>query len=133
MINPTERSANIEYAIRDVLIPALKLEEQGRTILKLNIGDPIAFDFETPPHMVEAYCRALRDGHNGFKTPEKQDKWVQAVKRLLENDKLREELARQALTFAEEFSVEQFATDVRSIYASTLALAEKQKNRHWDG
>ncbi len=66
MINPTERSANIEYAIRDVLIPALKLEEQGRTILKLNIGDPIAFDFETPPHMVEAYCRALRDGHNGY-------------------------------------------------------------------
>ncbi|MDP6626581.1 MAG: alanine aminotransferase, partial [Methanopyri archaeon] len=66
MINPTERSANIEYAIRDVLIPALKLEEQGRTILKLNIGDPIAFDFETPTHMVEAYCRALRDGHNGY-------------------------------------------------------------------
>ena len=32
----------------------------------LNIGDPVAFGFKTPPHLVEAVERALRDGHNGY-------------------------------------------------------------------
>ncbi|MCH1528919.1 MAG: aminotransferase class I/II-fold pyridoxal phosphate-dependent enzyme, partial [Candidatus Poseidoniaceae archaeon] len=44
-----------------------KLESQGHTILKLNIGDPIAYPgLPTPEHMVEAYVKALRDGHNGY-------------------------------------------------------------------
>ena len=41
------RAANIEYAIRDVVVPATELESQGHKILKLNIGDPIAYpDFQ---------------------------------------------------------------------------------------
>jgi alanine-synthesizing transaminase len=32
----------------------------------LNIGDPITFGFKTPPHLVEAVTRAIRDGHNGY-------------------------------------------------------------------
>ena len=31
------RAANIEYAIRDVVVPATELERQGHKILKLNI------------------------------------------------------------------------------------------------
>ena len=61
------RASGIEYAIRDVVVPATKLESQGHTILKLNIGDPIAYPgLPTPEHMVEAYVKALRDGHNGY-------------------------------------------------------------------
>jgi len=61
------RASGIEYAIRDVVVPATKLESQGHTILKLNIGDPIAYPgLPTPGHMVEAYVKALRDGHNGY-------------------------------------------------------------------
>lgn len=61
------RASGIEYAIRDVVVPATKLESQGHTILKLNIGDPIAYPgLPTPQHMVEAYVKALRDGHNGY-------------------------------------------------------------------
>jgi aspartate/methionine/tyrosine aminotransferase len=61
------RASNIEYAIRDVVVPATKLEEQGHTILKLNIGDPIAYPgLPTPQHMVDAYATALQDGHNGY-------------------------------------------------------------------
>ncbi|MFL2970586.1 MAG: aminotransferase class I/II-fold pyridoxal phosphate-dependent enzyme [Candidatus Poseidoniaceae archaeon] len=61
------RASGIEYAIRDVVVPATKLESQGHTILKLNIGDPIAYPgLPTPDHMVEAYVKALRDGHNGY-------------------------------------------------------------------
>ncbi len=61
------RASNIEYAIRDVVVPALALEAQGHKILKLNIGDPIAYPgLPTPPHMVDAYIAALRSGKNGY-------------------------------------------------------------------
>jgi len=32
----------------------------------LNIGDPVAFGFQTPPHLVAAVERAMRDGHNSY-------------------------------------------------------------------
>ena len=39
-----------------------ELVAQGHSILWLNIGDPLKFDFPTPPHMIEAVTRAMRDG-----------------------------------------------------------------------
>jgi aspartate/methionine/tyrosine aminotransferase len=61
------RASNIEYAIRDVVVPATQLEQEGHTILKLNIGDPIAYPgLPTPQHMVDAYAQALHQGHNGY-------------------------------------------------------------------
>ena len=63
----SSRAASIEYAIRDVVVPATRLEEQGHSILKLNIGDPIAYPgLPTPSHMVKAYAAALTDGNNGY-------------------------------------------------------------------
>lgn len=61
------RAANIEYAIRDVVVPATELESQGHKILKLNIGDPIAYPgLPTPKHMVDAYANAIKNGRNGY-------------------------------------------------------------------
>lgn len=54
------------YAIRNIVAEAKKVEAAGRTVRYLNIGDPIIFGFQTPPHMVEAVERAMRDGHNGY-------------------------------------------------------------------
>ena len=63
----SERAARIEYAIRDVVVPATVLEAQGHHILKLNIGDPIAYPgLPTPPHMVEAFQDSLGRGDNGY-------------------------------------------------------------------
>ena len=63
----TARASNIEYAIRDVVVPATALEAQGHEILKLNIGDPIAYPgLPTPEHMVDAYVNALKEGRNGY-------------------------------------------------------------------
>ena len=42
---------------------ALALEAQGRDVIHLEMGEP---DFPTPPHVVEAAVRALRDGHTGY-------------------------------------------------------------------
>ncbi|DAC11554.1 MAG: aminotransferase class I/II-fold pyridoxal phosphate-dependent enzyme [Euryarchaeota archaeon TMED141] len=66
-VRAASRALSIEYAIRDVVVPATALEAQGHQILKLNIGDPIAYPgLPTPPHMVEAYAQAVRDGMNGY-------------------------------------------------------------------
>jgi alanine-synthesizing transaminase len=63
----SKRAAAIEYAIRDVVVPATALEAEGHEVLKLNIGDPIAYPgLPTPPHMVDAYANALRNGRNGY-------------------------------------------------------------------
>ena len=66
-IPATSRASQIEYAIRDVVVPASKLESQGIDILKLNIGDPLAYPgLPTPIHMIEAYKKALVDQKNGY-------------------------------------------------------------------
>jgi aspartate/methionine/tyrosine aminotransferase len=61
------RAKRIEYAIRDVVVPATALEQQGHKILKLNIGDPLAYvGLPTPAHMIEAFQKALADQRNGY-------------------------------------------------------------------
>ena len=32
----------------------------------MNVGDPLNFDFQTPPHIIEAAYKAMRDGKNGY-------------------------------------------------------------------
>ena len=67
MIPVSSRASTIEYAIRDVVVPATKLEAEGHEIIKLNIGDPIAYPgLPTPQHMVEAYREGLASGNNGY-------------------------------------------------------------------
>ena len=46
-----------------VLARATELASRGRDIINLGIGQP---DFPTPPHIVEAAIKALRDGHHGY-------------------------------------------------------------------
>jgi alanine-synthesizing transaminase len=65
-IKASGRAQGVEYAIRDVLIPAQKLEKKGITILKLNIGDPNAYDFDTPQHIKDALFKATNEHHNGY-------------------------------------------------------------------
>jgi alanine-synthesizing transaminase len=60
------RIQSFSYAIRNIVTEARKVEASGRTVRYLNIGDPIPFGFQTPPHLVEAVHRAMRDGHNSY-------------------------------------------------------------------
>ena len=60
------RMANVRYAIRDLVVTAEEVAREGHQILYLNIGDPCKFDFNTPPHMIEAVLKAMVDGHNGY-------------------------------------------------------------------
>lgn len=61
-----ERVEHVRYAIRDIAVEADKLIREGKRIIPLHIGDPLNFDFRTPPHLVEAVTRAIHDGKNGY-------------------------------------------------------------------
>jgi alanine-synthesizing transaminase len=66
MIPPASRMSTVSYSIRRVVAEARKAEAAGKRIHYLNTGDPVAFGFETPAHMVDAVHKSLRDGENGY-------------------------------------------------------------------
>jgi alanine-synthesizing transaminase len=60
------RVSRFSYAIRNIVAEAKAVEARGVQVRYLNIGDPVAFGFKTPEHIVDAAVRAMRDGHNGY-------------------------------------------------------------------
>jgi aspartate/methionine/tyrosine aminotransferase len=60
------RVHRFSYAIRNIVSEAKAVEARGMRVRYLNIGDPVAFGFQTPAHLVEAAIGAMRDGHNGY-------------------------------------------------------------------
>jgi alanine-synthesizing transaminase len=65
-IPAADRVSRFTYAIRNIVAEAQRVETAGTRVRYLNIGDPVAFGFRTPPHLVAAVERAMRDGHNGY-------------------------------------------------------------------
>jgi alanine-synthesizing transaminase len=59
-INTRERLSEVRYEIRGELARrALELEARGRTLIKLNIGNPGAFGFRAPEHLQNAVAQNL--------------------------------------------------------------------------
>ena len=76
----TPRALNLRYAIRDIVVAAKQYEkEKGETPLYLNIGDPIKYDWKTPEFMVQAFCKAAKDGINGYSPSEGIEELKQAA------------------------------------------------------
>jgi aspartate/methionine/tyrosine aminotransferase len=60
------RVHRFSYAIRNIVSEARAVEAAGLRVRYLNIGDPVAFGFETPQHLIDAAVAAMREGHNGY-------------------------------------------------------------------
>jgi alanine-synthesizing transaminase len=60
------RLEHVRYAIRDIAVLAEQLTLEGKQVIPLNIGDPLKFDFRTPPHLIVAVEKAMRDGQDGY-------------------------------------------------------------------
>ena len=69
-VKVTERVRTIEYAIRDVIVHARTVAKTGKKIYYLNIGDPVAFDFDTPNHIKQALVKAVEEGANEYSPSE---------------------------------------------------------------
>src|SRR5580704_19100906 len=84
------RMANVRYAIRDLAVVADEVAREGHRILYLNIGDPCKYDFQAPPHMIEAVLKAMVDGHNGYAESLGIKPAIQAIRNQAERDGFRE-------------------------------------------
>ncbi len=66
VIKPADRTENIIYAIRDIVVLANEVAKSGKEMLYLNIGDPNIYDFEPPKHLIEATHKAMLENKNGY-------------------------------------------------------------------
>jgi alanine-synthesizing transaminase len=62
-IKPSERSGNLEYAIRDLISRAREIRKE---VIFLNIGDPVKFGFETPRHVKDELLKSVERGFNYY-------------------------------------------------------------------
>ncbi|HVZ22897.1 MAG TPA: aminotransferase class I/II-fold pyridoxal phosphate-dependent enzyme [Vicinamibacterales bacterium] len=65
-VSVAHRVNTFSYAIRNIVVEAQRVETAGTRVRYLNVGDPNVFGFKTPPHLIAAVERAMRDGHNGY-------------------------------------------------------------------
>ncbi len=61
-----QRIRHFSYAIRNIVAEATRVEASGRKVRYLNVGNPPAFGFGPPPHLIDVVERAMREGHNGY-------------------------------------------------------------------
>jgi alanine-synthesizing transaminase len=66
LIPVSPRIDHFSYAIRNIAIEAQRVEAAGKRVRYLNVGNPPAFGFQPPPHLIEAVERAMRNGENGY-------------------------------------------------------------------
>ncbi len=62
----SKKVAGVEYAIRDIVSIATKLQQQGKKIQYLNIGDPVQYGFQPPDNVKDALIKAVKNGENYY-------------------------------------------------------------------
>jgi alanine-synthesizing transaminase len=110
-ITPAARLDNVRYAIRDLACVADEVAKKGHKILPLNIGDPLNFDFATPPHLIEAVYQAMKDGKNGYAPSP-------GIKPAL--DAIRAEAARKGITTVQDAFVTSGVSETVDICLTAL-------------
>ena len=66
----SKKVAGVEYAIRDIVNAARKVEQQGTKVDYLNIGDPVQYGFQPPENVKDALIKAIQNGENYYSTSE---------------------------------------------------------------
>ncbi len=65
-IVPAERTREIRYAVRDIVLLADQAAAEGKEMLYLNVGDPNIFDFAPSEHLINTTIEAIRANRNGY-------------------------------------------------------------------
>jgi len=66
----SKKVIGVEYAIRDIVLAARKVEQKGMQVDYLNIGDPVQFGFQPPDNVKQALIDAINKGENFYSTSE---------------------------------------------------------------
>ena len=110
-IAAAQRLDNVRYAIRDLASVAHEVTQQGHQVLSLNVGDPNIFDFQTPPHLIEAVYKAMRDGKNGYAPSPGIPEALEAI---------RGEAARKGISTVQDVFVTSGASEAVDVCLSAL-------------
>lgn len=65
-IKASSRSMGMDYAIREITVPAAAAAANGMKLYNLNIGDPNKWDFETPEYFKATLREAVDNIDNGY-------------------------------------------------------------------
>ena len=66
----SKKVVGVEYAIRDIVLAARKVEQSGMKVDYLNIGDPVQFGFQPPENVKQALINSIDRGENYYSTSE---------------------------------------------------------------
>ena len=66
----SKKVTGVEYAIRDIVLAARKVEQKGMKVDYLNIGDPVQFGFQPPDNVKQAMIDAINKGENYYSASE---------------------------------------------------------------
>ena len=66
----SKKVTGVEYAIRDIVLAAKKVEQKGMKVDYLNIGDPVQFGFQPPDNVKQALIDAINNGENYYSASE---------------------------------------------------------------
>ena len=66
----SKKVTGVEYAIRDIVLAARKVEQKGIKVDYLNIGDPVQFGFQPPDNVKQAMIDAINNGENYYSPSE---------------------------------------------------------------
>jgi len=66
----SKKVIGVEYAIRDIVLAARKVEQKGMKVDYLNIGDPVQFGFQPPDNVKQALIDAINKGENFYSSSE---------------------------------------------------------------
>ena len=66
----SKKVSGVEYAIRDIVSSAKDLENEGKIIDYLNIGDPVQYGFQPPDNVKQALIDAVKNGNNYYSPSE---------------------------------------------------------------
>ena len=104
------------YQLGDVFVFASKSETQGMVVLEaMAAGLPVVALRSSGIEDV------VKDGENGYKTPENLSLWCQRVNTLLDDKACRKEFSERARLLARANATDAFARKVQEIYAWVLA------------
>ena len=77
----SKKVRGVEYAIRDIVSAAREVENTGRSVAYLNIGDPVQFGFQPPDNVKKALINAIQSGENYYGPSEGLPKLRHAIAR----------------------------------------------------